>query len=384
MLKKLAQLIEDEKRTLAPYAMCSALSQGRVHPEPEDPYRLPFQRDCARIIHCKSFRRLQAKTQVFVSYFGDHYRDRLTHSIEVAQIARSICRNLGLNEDIVECISLAHDLGHPPFGHGGEEALNEMMELFHSKFEHNEQSRRIVEKLEKLYPNFDGLNCTKEVLDGLLKHNPHKYKTYLVFEASPHLEAQVMDIADQIAYINHDVDDGLRAGIIALKSISDFTLWKDAEKDIIKEYGQKILKNDTETRRRFVSRIVSRMIKMMVHDLTATTNQNLKKYKINSLKKVRSSKRRLVNFSSRMCSCIKEIRPYLLKNFYMHPKVANKISRGKKIIKKLFLHYIKNPEKLPAPFLAQVKSGERAEIVVKDYIAGMTDHFAEETYAMIK
>jgi dGTPase len=384
MLKKLADLLKDEKRRLAPYAMLSALSAGRVHMEPQDAYRLPFQRDRDRIIHCRSFRRLQAKTQVFVSYYGDHYRDRLTHSMEVAQIARSICRNLGLNEDLAECISLAHDLGHPPFGHGGEEALNEVMHKFGLGFEHNEQSRRIIEKLEKIYPGFDGLNCTKEVLDGLLKHNPHQYHTYLKFNASPHLEAQVMDIADQIAYVNHDVDDGLRSGIIILKEISDYELWREAQRQVTEKYGRGITKNDVETRRRFISRVVSRMIKLLVHDLVKTTNQNLIKQKINSLADVRESEKYLIVFSKKTSSMVEEIRPFLMKNFYMNPKVAVKISRGKKIIKKLFMYYIDNPKKLPEPFLAQIKSGDPAEIVVKDYIAGMTDHFAEESYTALK
>jgi dGTPase len=384
MLKKLADLLKDEKRALAPYAMLNSLSEGRVYKEPQDDYRLPFQRDRDRIIHCRSFRRLQAKTQVFVSYYGDHFRDRLTHSIEVAQIARGICRNLGLNEDLAECISLAHDLGHPPFGHGGEGALNEMMLKFGSKFEHNEQSRRIIEKLEKIYPDFDGLNCTKEVLDGLLKHNPHQYHTYIKFKTSPHLEGQVMDIADQIAYINHDTDDGLRSGLIQIKDISDFELWKTAQKLVIKEYGGGITKKDAETRNRFISRVVSRMINLMVNDLVTTTNQNLKKNKIDTLKKVRASERALVVFSKPMSSYIEEIRPFLLKNFYLNPKVSTKIIKGEKIIKKLFLHYIKNPAKLPEPFIKQIKNGEPPEIVVKDYIAGMTDHFAEETCAGIK
>ena len=275
MLKKLPQLLKDEERALAPYAMKSSLSAGRLHPEPEDPFRLPFQRDRDRIIHCRSFRRLQAKTQVFVSYFGDHYRDRLTHSMEVSQIARDICRNLGLNEDLAECISLAHDLGHPPFGHGGEEALNEIMQGFGLHFEHNEQSHRIIDQLEKIYPAFDGLNPTKEVMDGLLKHNPHSYKTYIEFVTSPHLEAQVMDLADEIAYINHDVDDGIRAEIISLKRIGDYALWKDAEKVVLDKYGKSAHAGDEEKTRRYVSRVVSKMISLMIRDLLDTTSHNL-------------------------------------------------------------------------------------------------------------
>jgi len=383
MIKNLRQLLKEEERTLAPYAMKNSLSAGRVHKEPEDQYRLPFQRDRDRIIHCRSFRRLQAKTQVFVSYYGDHFRDRLTHSMEVSQIARDICRNLGLNEDLSECISLAHDLGHPPFGHGGEAALNEIMHKYGLHFEHNEQSRRIIEKLEKIYPDFDGLNPTKEVLDGLLKHNPHRYRTYINFVTSPHLEAQVMDLADEIAYVNHDVDDGIRSGIIKLEDISRFRLWKDAEKLVMEKSGTNILRNDAEMRRRFISRVVSRMISRMIHDLLASTAKNLQKNKIRTVSDVRMHKGKLVGFNKPMRRHINELRAYLLENFYCHPKVEIKIRKGKKIIKTLFSYYLKNPRKLPAPYPAMIKSGERPEIVVKDYIAGMTDHFAEEQWGRI-
>jgi dGTPase len=380
VLKFVPQLIKEEDTRLAPYAMKSSLSEGRVHKEKEDQYRLPFQRDRDRIIHCRSFRRLQAKTQVFVSYYGDHYRDRLTHSLEVAQIARSICRNLGLNEDLTECISLAHDLGHPPFGHSGEEALNEAMKKYNLHFEHNEQSRRIIETLEKIYPNFDGLNCSKEVLDGLLKHNPHQYKTHIRFAVSPHLEGEIMDKADEIAYINHDIDDGLRGGMMDIKSISDFSLWRDAQKNVTDLYGKKILGAGTETRRRLISRVVSNMIKLMVCDLVNSTNQNLINKKIKSLEDVRKSTEKIVSFSAKMDRRIAEIRPFLMHEFYMNPGVAKKINRGKKIIKKLFLHFIKKPQFMPAEYTDKIKSGEAPEVVVKDYVSGMTDHFAEETF----
>lgn len=377
MLKTRLQLERDEERTLAPYAMKSSKSAGRLHSEQEDNFRLPFQRDRDRIIHCKAFRRLQAKTQVFVSYYGDHYRDRLTHSMEVAQVARDISRSLGLNEDLSECLSLAHDLGHPPFGHGGESALDEAMKEFGLHFEHNEQSRRILEKLEKLYPHFDGLNPTREVLDGLLKHNPHQYITYLDFETSPHLEGQVMDLSDEIAYINHDVDDGMRSGIISYKQISDFKIWHKAEKLVQKKYGLKTFGWDEESKRRFRSRVISKMISQMIQDLSQTTESNLKKNGINSLQKVRTFKGKLVGFSKGMQADIKELRGFLLNHFYFHPQVNSQIEKGKKILKNLFLYYRNHPDKMPEPFPAMVKSGEQLEIVIKDYIAGMTDHYAE-------
>ncbi len=383
MLKTSAKLKIEEDKALAPYAMKSSLSAGRVYKEADDPFRLPFQRDRDRVIHCKAFRRLQAKTQVFVSYFGDHFRDRLTHSMEVSQIARDISRTLGLNEDLAECLSLAHDLGHPPFGHGGEFALDEMMGKFKLHFEHNEQSRRIIEKLEKIYPAFDGLNPTKEVLDGLLKHNPHNYKTYIDFEISPHLEAQVMDLSDEIAYVNHDVDDGLRSGIIKLKDISDFTIWKNAEKDVIKKYGRFEGTKNQEKFSRFKSRIISKMISHMIYDLCETTQENLAKRKITSLEKVRSSKVKLVRFSPQILGQVSQLRSFLVQKFYLNPKVNSQIEKGKKIIKKLFLYYIDHPRKLPPPFLAALKDSEALPVVVKDYIAGMTDHFAEEQWAQL-
>ena len=381
--------MKEEDQVLAPYAMKSSASLGRVHDEPEDTFRLPFQRDRDRIIHCRSFRRLQAKTQVFVSYFGDHYRDRLTHSMEVSQIARDISRNLGLNEDLAECISLAHDLGHPPFGHGGEAALDEVMKEHGLHFEHNEQSRRVIEKLEKIYPAFDGLNPSKEVLDGLLKHNPHKYKTYTEFVTSPHLEAQVMDLSDEIAYINHDVDDGIRADIISLSSIGKFAIWKDAEKVVLEKYGKvavgkDALAKDPEMRRRYVSRVVSKMISLMIGDLLETTSANLKVNKIDSLKKVRAHKGKLVSFSAPMKAKQKELRDFLMKRFYLNQKVEKRISHGKRVIKKLFRHYRAHPALLPAEYSKMIMSGERPEIVIKDYIAGMTDHFAEETAKQVR
>jgi dGTPase len=367
------ELEKAEEIFLAPYAMKSSLSLGRIYPEHEDRFRLPFQRDRDRIIHCKAFRRLQAKTQVFVSYFGDHYRDRMTHSIEVSQIARDISRTLGLNEDLSECLALAHDLGHPPFGHGGEKALDEMMRQCGLHFEHNEQSRRILQKLEKLYPGFDGLNVTREVLDGLLKHNPHRYETHIDFEISPHLEAQVVDLADEIAYTNHDTDDGIRSGLITIDELSKYRLWRNAEKKIREEYHE----NGQEEAMRY--RVIAKMISQMIADLQETTSANLQKHQIDSLQKARSAKIKLVEFSKQMKADILELRGFLMKNFYYNEKVSIQIEKGKNIVKELFRFYLKNPQKLPHQFTDLIRAGEPIEIVIKDYIAGMTDHYAEET-----
>lgn len=383
-MKTTKQLIKEENASLASYAMKSSQSLGRVHKEIEDSTRLPFQRDRDRVIHCKSFRRLQAKTQVFVSYFGDHYRDRLTHSIEVSQIARDISRSLGLNEDLSEVLSLAHDIGHPPFGHGGEDALNEVMQEFKLGFEHNEQSRRIIESLEKIYPSFDGLNVSKETLDGLLKHNPHNYHTYIDFVVSPHLEGQVMDLSDEIAYTNHDVDDGLRSGIFTVDQMSQFALWQKAKEQVMKKYKIQTLSIDKESDNRFHSRIISNMISQMIVDLCQQTEKNLKSNRIDSLDKVRKFKGKLVDFSPSMKKQKAELRSFLVESFYHNPKVAKQINRGKKILKSLFFYYLEHPRKLPQPFLTMQKNGERLEIVIKDYIAGMTDHFAEEQHSLLK
>lgn len=376
--------MKEEEQILAPYAMKSSLSVGRVYPEAKDPFRLPFQRDRDRILHSKAFRRLQAKTQVFVSYFGDHYRDRMTHSIEVAQIARDLSRSLGLNEDLAECLSLAHDLGHPPFGHGGEYALDEAMSKFGLHFEHNEQSRRIIEKLEKIYPAFDGLNASKEVLDGLLKHNPHHYKTHINFIAAPHLEGQIMDLSDEIAYTNHDVDDGLRSGILTETDLGQFKIWRDARSEVLKKYGDRNIGKSEEASYRIRSRIISTMISRMIHDLQSTTSANLSKNKIDSIEKVRACPKKLVTFSPPMRRQIQEFRDFLLEHFYNHPKVATSINKGKKILKNLFSYYRDYPSRLPPPFPGMIKSGEPLEVVVKDYIAGMTDHYAEEQWEKIR
>lgn len=380
MLKTSQQLQHEEDAHLAPYAMKNSQSIGRVHHEQHDDYRLPFQRDRDRIIHCRAFRRLQAKTQVFVSYYGDHYRDRMTHSIEVAQVARDISRRLGLNEDLSECIALAHDLGHPPFGHGGEDALNECMQPYGLHFEHNEQSRRILEALERNYPGFNGLNLTKEVLDGLIKHHPERYQTYTKFIISSHLESQVADHSDEIAYMSHDLDDGLRAEIITFKQISDFQLWKEAEKHVREEYSDESFQQEPDSQRRFLSRVISRLISHMIHDLQEATEKKLEQNNINSIEKVRQHPEQLVTYSPGMKQNIQEIRDFLRENFYFNPKVHDQIAKGQNIIKRLFAYYHDNTSKLPPLYQSLIESGEAPEIVVKDYIAGMTDHYAEEQF----
>jgi len=383
MLLSRQDLEKRENEMLAPYAMKNSMSAGRVFMEPKDPFRLPFQRDRARILHCRAFRRLQAKTQVFTSGSGDHYRTRMTHSLEVAQIARDTARTLGLNEDLAETIGLAHDLGQPPFGHGGEDALDEMMKEYGGKFEHNEQSRRIVEKLEKVHAGFDGLNLTKEVLDGLVKHTPEKYELHADFETSSHLEAQVVDVADAIAYTSHDLDDGIRSKLLDIKKICDFQIWRDAEKQAVEAYGDEIIKYIGANRRRYYSRVISKIIMIMVQDIQQNTGTYIEKNGIDTVEKIRRHKGKIVQFSPGMYKKYMELRDYLMRNFYLHPSIAAEIDKGKTIIKDLFKFYLENTKKIPEKYLAFKGQGEDIYIVVKDYISGMTDSYAREKWLKI-
>ncbi len=364
-----------EARNLATYAVKSCESKGRKHKEKFDDKRLNFQRDKERIIHSKAFRRLDEKTQVFVAGSGDHYRTRLTHTLEVAQVSRDIARRLNLNEDLCESIALAHDLGHPPFGHSGEEALNEIMRGYGMHFEHNQQSKRVVEFLEKAYPGFGGLNLTFEVLEGLMKHQTAFDQAGRAFEIFPHIEAQVVNIADEIAYTNHDIDDGLRAGFIEVSSLKNFKLWQVAEEIVFKKYG-KI--GDEQV---WISRIISSIMSLMIDDFCQQTSKNIKKFKIKTLKDVKNHKGAIGEFSLKMRVRIKEIRNFLYNYFYLHPKIKVFNLQGKRMIKKMFEYYMKNPSKFPKKDM--VKKNDIMVEVVKDYIAGMTDRFLEKEFSKI-
>lgn len=345
---------------LAPYAVKSSKSKGRKFKEREESNRMCFQKDKERIIHCKAFRRLDKKTQVFMAGSGDHFRTRLTHTLEVAQISRDIARRLGLNEDLCEAIALAHDLGHSPFGHGGEEALDEIMKEHGMHFEHNEQSSRIVEILEKSYPDFDGLNLTKEVLDGLVKHQTAFDQAGKKFEIFPHLESQVVNIADEIAYTNHDIDDGLRSGMIRLSQLSKFELWTKAKKEALKKHGAGLAGEV------LIPRAVSSMISLMIADLCDQSEKNLR------------YKKRLINFSPRMEGMIKKMREFLFKNFYLNPKIIKIVINGGKMIKALFKFYLEHPREMSKT--GKYKTKQDLIIAVKDYIAGMTDSFLIQEY----
>jgi dGTPase len=370
------KLEELESNRLASYAMRSSESAGRKHKEHAHPKdnRLCFQKDRDRIIHCKAFRRLETKTQVFVAHFGDHFRNRLTHTLEVAQISRDICRTLGLNEDLAESIALAHDLGHTPFGHIGETVLDEIMQSYDIYFEHNEQSRRIVEKLEKRYPEFDGLNLTLEVLDGLIKHKTSWDNAGTKFKHSPHLEAQVVNLADEIAYTNHDLDDGLRSKLITLKDLREIELWQHAAENVERKYG-KLPENETYTQR-----CISNLIDYMAADLYEESEKRLKGHEIITIEDVRNFPDTLIRHSDDTTGKLEKLRHLLTDKFYFSKKVEAQLNLGKQIIRDLFEILYEDPKKLPQKHQEEINQGEKKEIVIKDYIAGMTDNFAESTW----
>ena len=372
---------------LKPYAIKSINSKGRIYQEKENSIRSPYQRDRDRIIHSTSFRRLKHKTQVFVNSEGDHYRTRLTHSMEVSQIARTLARSLGLNEDLCETLSLSHDLGHTPFGHAGEEVLSECMSKY-GGFNHNIQTLRIVTFIENKYYGFYGLNLTIETLDGLIKHNGpvsniNSYKKILrkdlfnnkiSFNTFPSLEAQVAAISDDIAYNNHDLEDGLRAGL--------FTIKKFGSIPFISKLIKKHLKNVKNFRKEIIiSQIVRELINLMVIDVINTTNKNLKKSNPQLINDIYHEDHLLVDFSDKMKIIDKQIKDFLRNNMYNHNKVIVNTNKGKRIINNLFRYLLKNPKKYIAKDLLKNKSKERA---IADFIAGMTDRYAINLHNKIK
>ena len=361
-------------------------SKGRLNYEANSKYRSPFQRDRDRIIHSASFRRLKHKTQVFVNTEGDHFRTRITHSIEVAQIARSITKYLNLNEDLAETLSLAHDLGHTPFGHAGEEALNECMSD-NGGFDHNLQTLRIVMFIENKYVKFKGLNLTLETLDGLLKHNGPYYdntdiekliglknlKNKINLKTYPSLEAQIASISDDIAYNNHDIQDGFNANLFKISELKEIIFFND----ILKKYSQKFKKVDKSI---LIYQMVRDSINLMVKDLIKNSLINFKSNKINKLSDVYKSEKKQVCFSSNYENIINEIRDFLSTKMYKNNKVLKKNNEGKKIIEKLFIAISKNPIKFLT--FSQIKHNKYRSIA--DYISGMTDRFAINIYKSLK
>ena len=359
-------------------------SKGRIFNEFNSKYRTPFQRDRDRIVHSASFRRLKHKTQVFVNTEGDHYRTRITHSIEVAQIARSISRYLGLNEDLAETLSLAHDLGHTPFGHAGEEALNECM-YKHGGFDHNLQTLRIVMFLENKYLKFKGLNLTLETLDGLLKHNGPIQNTSkiskiiglknlnkkIIFYKSPSLESQISSISDDIAYNNHDIQDGIKANLFNLNDLTEINFFKK----IYQSYSKK--KNNQNI---LIYQIIRDSIDLMVRDLINNTIINLKKNKINNIQNIYNSPNQIVCFSDKFINIEKQIKSFLKNKMYQNKNVLIKNNQGKKIVKNLYGLISKNPYK----FLNKEQFKKNKTRAIADFISGMTDRYAINLYNSTK
>lgn len=366
---------ELEKKTLAPFAVGSGATQGRKHPEAEHAYRSPFQRDRDRIIHSSAFRRLEFKTQVFLPYEGDYYRTRLTHSIEVAQIGRTIGRALALNEDLTEAVALAHDLGHPPFGHKGEEVLHELMKR-HGGFEHNSQSLRIVDLLETRYPGFPGLNLTHEVREGIAKHETAFDLPELSLRAEelPTLEAQTVNRADEITYSCHDTDDGLKSGILTEEQFRQLEICGPAFDAMDAIPGA-----EAKMRRCHLVRI---LIDTQVTDLLTQTRLNIEAAGIKTFDDVRSCGRKLVCFSPDMERATSELRAFLLKNFYKSRRVRDSASNARKCLTALFDFYLNNIEKLPADIRAK-QADDPPHRIVCDYMAGMTDRFALREYSRL-
>ena len=370
--------LESSDLTLAPYAMRDDITRGRRHEEVFKDNRPAFERDRDRIIHCTAFRRLEYKTQVFVNHEGDYYRTRLTHSLEVSQIARAISRRLKLNEELTEAIALAHDLGHTPFGHSGESILDELMKD-HGGFEHNLQSLRVVEKLEERYPTFNGLNLNWETREGLVKHttshdttDPEKLKDYEP-EQFPTLEAQIIDLADEIAYNNHDIDDGLESDLLEEEALGEVVeLWRDMIK--IAELNYPGIKNP---QKKYYA--ISHLIGYLIVDLVKETEKNITRLDIKTLEDVRNAPERLVAFSPDIARKNQQLKDFLLHNLYNHYRVKRMSSKAKMVVDGLFRAYVENTMILPKKYQNKLEE-ESHERIICDYIAGMTDRYALDEY----
>ncbi|MEJ2471481.1 MAG: deoxyguanosinetriphosphate triphosphohydrolase [Desulfuromonadales bacterium] len=366
-----------ERLKLAAYAAHSERSLGRRHDELYKDDRPAYERDRDRIIHCAAFRRLEYKTQVFVNHEGDYYRTRLTHSLEVAQIGRGIARRLRLNEDLVEALALAHDLGHTPFGHTGEDVLNRLM-AGHGGFEHNRQSLRIVEHLEERYADFNGLNLSWEAREGIIKHSSDYdipddagYAEYRP-EQRPTLEAQIIDLADEIAYNNHDIDDGLKAGLLDPKALMTVNLWAETYARVRQKYPAL----DEE---RQVLQTISHLIGFLIRDLVEETQANIAAKQIVHLSDVRAQPDNLVRFSAETAARNRELKTFLYQNLYSHYKVERMRIKAERFLTLLFENYRDNPTLLPLSYQQRYPESGQARVIC-DYIAGMTDRYALDEY----
>jgi dGTPase len=372
------QLEQLEKQSLAPYAQFSADSRGRKYKEVPPEWRTQYQRDRDRVIHSRAFRRLEYKTQVFLNGTGDHLRTRLTHTIEVAAITRNISRALRLNEDLAETIALAHDLGHSPFGHKGEVVLNRLMKG-RGGFEHNRHSLRIVEEIEQKYPLFPGLNLSWEVREGLIKHytsydHPSKRKGFDAKSSS--LEAQVANLADEITYYSHDLDDGLDSGLLSEKQLNkDVRIWRQATRTVEKQFGDLA----DECRRYFIIRCI---IDMQVKDVVESTEQRIEKAGVQSADEVRLQPKALVQYSPERRELNLELRDYLYQNLYYNPVVHGPNLRAVKMLEELFNFYLKHTEQIGEQARKRIRKEGRHRAVC-DYLAGMTDRYAMQEHERI-
>ena len=372
-----SELTAQESVTLAPYAMHSADSRGRDYQVNPDNWRTEFQRDRDRIIHSTAFRKLEYKTQVYMVHYGDYFRTRITHTMEVAQIARTLARNLGLNQDLTEAIALAHDVGHTPFGHSGETALKRIL-VGSGGFEHNEQGLRVVEYLEERFPEHPGLNLTWEVREGIIKHSteydapsvPERFKP----EWAPTLESQICDVADEIAYNSHDIDDALKMGLICendLKAVD--WVWEcftDARGGVPEATRDKFIKY----------RAIGSLIELMVADVLQTTTDNLSRHSIKSVEDVRAlGGRRIAGFSAGLTERQRQLKDFLMANVYRHPRVVRMATKAEKFIERLFELYVQIPQQLPIKYQKRIDP-DGLERVVTDYLSGMTDRYLQQDY----
>jgi dGTPase len=371
------QMEEGERTALASVAQKSGESRGRQHSEPSHAYRTEFQRDRARIIHSRAFRRLEYKTQVFLNGTGDHLRTRLTHTIEVASISRTIARALRLNEDLAEAIALGHDLGHAPSGHSGEEMLAECMRD-HGGFDHNRQSVRVVELLETPYPDFPGLNLAFEVREGLRKHErPYKFPIPSGEQYNcPSLEAQVADLADEITYYSHDLDDALDFEILNLAQLEDNEVWRNGHRAVLARYAG-VREPELHTL------IIREIIDYAVHDLVATSAEAIAASGAQSADDVRQEIAPLIRYSDQLAEANRALRKFLYQNVYYHPRVSEVNRRASEMLRRVFERYVADPDRLGEGAMRRVEK-EGLHRTVCDYIAGMTDRYLIEEYGRIK
>ncbi len=362
-----------ELAELAPYAVKSRRSRGRQHPEAEDPFRTCFERDRDRVIHCAAFRRLESKTQVIVLPRSDHPRTRLTHTLEVCQVARSVASALRLNEPLVEVLALAHDLGHPPFGHAGQDVLARRMEA-HGGFSHNRQALRVVDLLEKRHPAYPGLNLSHEVRESLLKHEAKDVPERHGFEARPQpwLEAQVVDLADSTAYDHHDLDDGLREGMFSETELEALALWRRARAEAERE-------TPGLTGRMRLRRTTNALIGILIGDLTVTSAARLEEARPTSPEEARGTKEPIIAHSREIAAEVAQLEDFLFRSFYRHWRINRATAKAKRMLGELFDAFVANPSLLSPDFRARADA-DGAPRAVCDYIAGMTDRFARDEW----